>query len=163
MWNQRKEALVMFRICALVRDQLRKELTDGAKHEEVFRHLSEFYRTTSSKMTDAIAAATPAVQMAHLSDVLHNRILVVLGADESIDFPALREFLTKTWPDMDVEGTINPEVKPMFFTQDGKEVCADPNFRVLLEKTGIDYSEVVNPFGSLTPDGGAADDKIIKR
>lgn len=139
-----KEANAMFRICTLVRDQLRKELDAGESYEVVGQRLKAFYKVTSPKMLEALEKATPVDQMCHLGNVLHCSILIVLDRDESIDFIALRAFLTETWPDMEVDEAIRP-TKPLFTTIAGKEVCADPSFNVLLEKVGTDWSQQSSP------------------
>lgn len=167
MWNQRKEALAMFNSCTLVRDQLNKEQAAGDKFEDILKRLIGFYQVTTQKLAMLVMQADRETQIKHLSHVLQTSIQVYVAPDEYIDFRALREYLTDTWPDMDVEGAFNPPTKPVFFTHSCKEVCADPNFNVLLEKVAPDLSEVssakVNPFGTPIPDGGAADDQIIKR
>jgi len=144
MHHHLKEANAMFRICTMVRDQLRKELDAGESYEAVGQRLKDFYKVTSPKVYEALCKATPAQQMGHLSEVLHCHILVVLDKDESIDFPKLRAFLTKTWPDMEVDEAIRP-TKPLFTTISGKEVCADPSFNVLLEKVGPDWTQQSSP------------------
>ena len=167
MWNQRKEALAMFRVCTLVRDQLNKEHEAGDKMDDIVQRLIGFYQATCPRLAAVLLENPMSARIAHTSSVMHMHLQIPLAHDESIDFKALREYIAATWPDMDIEGTLNPPTKPVFFTQDGKEVCADPNFNVLLEKVATDWSEVssekVNPFGTPTPDGGEADDKIIKR
>lgn len=144
MWNELKEANVMFRICALVRDQLYKEQLEGSPNEEVLERLLAFYKITCPKIAATLAKATPVNQWRHLADVLHNQILLILTQDETIDFVALRKFLTETWPDMNVDEAIRP-TKPLFTTISGKEVCADPSFRVLLEKVGPDWTQQSSP------------------
>lgn len=158
-----KEANAMFRICTLVRDQLRKELDAGESYEVVGQRLKAFYQVTSPKVLAALEKATPVDQMSHLGNVLQCSILLVLDDDESIDFQALRAFLTKTWPDMDVEEAITPS-KPLFTTISGKEVCADPSFRVLLEKVGPDWTQQSSPkLQELLKADGGGDDQVIDR
>jgi hypothetical protein len=165
MWNRRKEALAMFNICTLVRDQLNKEQVAGEPIEDILKRLIGFYQVTTQKLAMLVMQADRETQTKHLSHVLQTSIQAYVAHDEYIDFPTLREYLTATWPDMDVEGAFNPPTKPVFFTHSGKEVCADPNFNVLLEKVAPDLSEVssakVNPFGTPNPDSGQ--DVVIDR
>lgn len=146
--NQIKEANAMFRICTLVRDQLRKELDAGESRETVGQRLKDFYQVTSPKVHEALCKATPTQQAGHLSEVLHCHILVVLDKDEFIDFPKLREFLSKTWPDMNVDEAIKPTA-PMFTTISGKEVRGSSEWRTLLEKVepqpNLKFPEGVDP------------------
>jgi hypothetical protein len=165
MWNQRKEALAMFNICTMVRDQLNKEQAAGESIEDILKRLIGFYQVTSPVMAASLSKHGVVTQSIHLSNVLHTHIEIYLAHDEQIDFKALREYLVATWPDMDIDEAVRPSNKPVFFTHSGKEVCADPKFNVLLEKVGADYSEVSSPrFGPWSdlkfPEGADASDPV---
>jgi hypothetical protein len=141
MWHQHKEALAMFNICTLVRDQLNKEQVAGEPIEDILKRLIGFYQVTTQKLAMLVMQADRETQTKHLSHVLQTSIQAYVAHDEYIDFPTLREYLTATWPDMDVEGAINPNTVT-YRDKDGnvhepKVFDLTPDMKIMLENDGF--------------------------
>lgn len=141
MWNKRKEDLAMFNICRLVRDQLNKEHETGAKMDDIVQRLIGFYQVTSPRLANALLKNPMSVRTSHTSNVMRTHIVIHVAADEQIDYKVMREYLTATWPDMDVEGAINPNTVT-YRDKDGnvhepKVFDLTPAMKIMLEKDGF--------------------------
>lgn len=101
------EAQATYRVCELVRQRLKEEYDRGQPTDDLIEKLLKFYEAVAPTMARTIVMRKDDQLIQHLLDVLENKVVIYLTADEWIDWGNVREFFASTWPDADIESAIS--------------------------------------------------------
>lgn len=142
-----EEAQAAYRVCELVRQQLKSEYDGGQQMDDLVEKLLKFYEVAAPTMARTIVMRKDVQLVEHFLEVIGNKILIFLTNEEWVDWSKVRDFFAETWPDADINEAIKPN-KVTYRDKDGNivqsktaDVIYDTQAKILLEKTGIDHSQ----------------------